>query len=180
MNEFYESLLNIKYYDYNKVLKEIKKIINEELSDVVEYTHDMEGLCELLSNNVKCRLDDINIKNNKVNINNFNKPKHEFLLASFKDTDKKVNYVLIDPTYSQFLEKNEKLLHFNNWPSTLLKQSNEVLLTDLLNCGCSIVDEKSFKDYMNSFEIDCTLEDIILERYKEASYETDIKNNKKR
>ena len=37
----------------------------------------------------------------------------------------------------------------------------------------------SFKDYINSFEIDCTLEDIILERYKEDPYETNIKNNKK-
>lgn len=179
MDEFYESLLNIKYYDQEKVLTEIKKIIQEELSDVLEYTHDMEGLCKVLSNNIKCRLDDVNLKNKKINISDFNKPEHEFVLASFKDGRKKINYILIDPTYRQFLEKDEKLLHYNNWPATLLKNSNESLLNDLLNCGCSIINEESFKNYMNSFEIETTLKDIILESYKEEPYETDIKNNKK-
>lgn len=179
MNEFYESLFNIKYYDQQKVLTEIKKIIHEELSDVLEYINDLEGLCKVLSNNIKCRLDDVNLKSKKINIKYFNKPEHEFLIASFKDSRKKINYVLIDPTYRQFIKKDGKLLHYDEWPATLLKLSNETLLNDLLNCGCSLINDEKFKNYMSSFKIDTNLEDVILDKYMEDSYETNIKNNKK-
>lgn len=179
MDNFYGSLLNIRCYNKEKVLTEIKKIIKEELDDVLGYVNDMEGLCKILAVNVKCRLDDINVNNKKINIADFNKPEHEFLVATFKDNVKAINYILIDPTYRQFLKKNEKLLHFNEWPASLLQQKNNELLIDLLDHGCSIINDESFKDYMNSFEIDTTLETIMLEKYREEEYEADIKNNKK-
>lgn len=175
MDEYLELLFNIKYYDHESVMKEMKKIVYEELCDVLEYSSNTEGLCKLVCNNIKCRLDEINLKSKIINTGDFNKPEHEFIIVTFKDTREKVNYVLIDATYRQFIKRNGKLLHYNEWPAALLKTSNEELLNDLISCGCSIINSNSFKDYLNSFEIDSSLEDVMLERYKEETYETNIK-----
>ncbi len=180
MDNFYESLLYLKYYDKEKVLKEINKIITEELDDVMEYASDLEGLCKVLSNNVKCRLDELNIQNKKVNIKEIGSNiEHEFVLGMFKDKSKNTNYILIDPTYRQFVKKYEILNKLNEWPATLLEQSNNELLNNLLNSGCSEIDSNSFNNYINSFGIDYSLDDILLEKYKGDEYEADIKNNKK-
>lgn len=180
MDKFYESLLYIKTYDKEKVLKEINKIILEELDDVMEYSSDLEGLGKVLSNNIKCRLDDINIQNKKINIKELGSNiEHEFVLGMFKDKNKDMNYILIDPTYRQFVKKYEILNKLKEWPATLLEQSNSELLNNLLNSGSSLIDSNSFKNYINSFEINYNLDDVLLEKYKGDDYETNIKNNKK-
>lgn len=58
MNEFYESILNIKKYNKEIVMKKINEIILEEINNVAIYVNNMEGLCKVLSNNIKYRLDD--------------------------------------------------------------------------------------------------------------------------
>ena len=84
MNEFYESILNIKKCSRDIVMKKINEIIIEELNDVTTYVNNMEGLCKVLSNNIKCRLDNENIRNFKVNIKNLGAvTDYEFLIASF-------------------------------------------------------------------------------------------------
>ena len=178
MNEFYESILNIKKCSRDIVMKKINEIIIEELNDVTSYVNNMEGLCKVLSNNIKCRLDNENIRNFKVNIKNLGAvTDHEFLIASFKNQDNKTEYILIDTTYCQFTERKEKPLHFENWPSKTLSESNRELLANLLKKGFTSIDENSFKDYINSFEIDYSFEDILLN--KGDNYETNFKNHKK-
>ena len=138
----------------------------------------MEGLCKVLSNNIKCRLDNENIRNFKVNIKNLGAvTDHQFLIVSFKNQENKIEYILIDATYCQFTERKEKPLHFENWPSKKLSESNSELLTNLLKKGFTLIDKNSFKDYIESFEIECNFEDILLN--KGDNNETNFKNNKK-
>lgn len=178
MNEFYESILNIKKYDKEIVMKKINEIIQEEVNDVTTYVNNMEGLCKVLSNNIKCRLDNEKIKNIKVNIRNLGlKIEHEFLIVSFKNQDGNTNYLLIDATYSQFNVKKEKPLHFNVWPAERLEKSNSELLNNLLKKGFTEINKKTFKNYINSFEIDYNFEDVLLK--KDDDYETNFKNHKK-
>jgi len=179
MNEFYESILNIRKYDKENVMKNIFNIVLDELSDVASYVNNLEGLCKVLSNNVKCRLDEEKISNKIINIKDLGtQVEHEFIIANFKDLDNKINYILIDPTYRQFLKREGKPLHFDKWPSTLLDESNRELLESLLNLGFSEINSESFKNYINSFGINCEFEDVILD--KGDINETNFKNNKKR
>ena len=179
MNEFYESILNIRKYDKKAVIENIFNIVLDELDDVASYVNNMEGLCKVLSNNVKCRLDEEKISNKIINIKDLGtNVEHEFIIANFKDLDNKINYILIDPTYRQFLKREGKPLHFNEWPSTLLDESNSELLESLLNLGFSEINSESFKDYINSFGINYEFEDVILD--KGDINETNFKNHKKR
>lgn len=178
MNEFYESILNIKKYNKEIVMKKINEIILEEINNVAIYVNNMEGLCKELSNNIKYRLDDEKIKNIKVNIRNLGaKTEHEFLIASFKNQDGNINYLLIDATYSQFNVKKEKPLHFSTWPTERLEKTNRELLNSLLKKGFTEINEETFKNYINSFEIDYNFEDVLLK--KDDDYETNFKNHKK-
>lgn len=179
MNEFYESILNIRKCDKEVVVKNIFNIVLDELADVTSYVNNMEGLCKVLSNNVKCRLDEEKISNKIINIKDLGtQVEHEFIIANFKDLDNKINYILIDPTYRQFLKREGKPLHFDKWPSTLLDESNSELLESLLNLGFSEINSESFKNYINSFGINYEFEDVILD--KGDINETNFKNNKKR
>lgn len=179
MNEFYESILNIRKCDKEVVMKNIFNIVLDELTDVTSYVNNMEGLCKVLSNNVKCRLDEEKISNKIINIKDLgSNVEHEFIIANFKDLDNKINYILIDPTYSQFLKREGMPLHFDEWPATLLEDSNSGLLESLLNLGFSEINSESFKNYINSFGINYEFEDVILD--KGDINEADFKNNKKR
>lgn len=179
MNEFYESILNIRKCDKKVVIENIFNIVLDELDDVTSYVNNMEGLCKVLSNNVKCRLDEEKISNKIINIKDLGTDvEHEFIIANFKDLDNKINYILIDPTYRQFLKREGKPLHFDEWPSTLLEESNSELLESLLNLGFSEINSESFKNYINSFGINYEFEDVILD--KGDINETNFKNNKKR
>lgn len=178
MNEFYESILNIRKYDKEVVIKNIFNIVLDELADVTSYVNDMEGLCKVLSNNVKCRLDEEKINNKIINIKDLGSNiEHEFIIANFKDLENKTNYILIDPTYRQFIKRDVKPLHFSDWPATHLEKTNEVLLESLLNLGFSEINSETFKNYINSFEIDYEFDDVILG--KGDINETDFKNHKK-
>jgi len=175
MSDFYETMLNIKRYDKEKVLKEINSIVIEELEDVLEYVSDLEELFVLLCSNIKNRLDNINLNNKKINLNTLKiDTNYSFLICRFKDLENTINYVLIDPAYRTFLSKEEP-----KTPLNILQKSNSKLLNELLNCGFSIIDKDTFKNYINSFGIDYELEDIMLSRFKEVPNEATIKNNKK-
>ena len=93
MNEFYESILNIRKYDKENVMKNIFNIVLDELADVTSYVNNLEGLCKVLSNNVKCRLDEEKISNKIINIKDLGpQVEHEFIIANFKDLDNKIIY----------------------------------------------------------------------------------------
>lgn len=176
MDNFYESILNLRKFSKEDVLKELKIIIEEEISDARDYSETMDGFCKIISNNIKLRLDELNLNSTLVNLRDYNSIiDHEFVLSSFKDKSKKVFYLLIDPTYSQFVKRNDSKLEY---PIQLLENSNYELLTNLLNFGYSIIDNESFKNYMDSFKLNLTIDEIILS--KGDLNETNIKNNKKR
>lgn len=179
MNDFYESILNIRNYNPEDVLKGINTIVFEEVEDARNYTDSMQGLCKVLSNNIKIRLDELKLNNMLVNLRNYGSViDHEFIISSFKDKNKKVNYILIDATYSQFVKNDDNPYKLTEYPAILLQNSNLDLLNSLLNKGFSLIDEESFKNYINSFGLELKLEDVILS--KGDNFETNIKNNKKR
>lgn len=186
MLDFYELILNIGKFDKEKAARLIEKTITMEIDLVKAYVNEMDGLCKLLSNNIKIKLTDLNFKVKLVNTNELSKDltEYEFLIVNFKDMDNKINYVLIDTTYSQFFPKENTVLapNFNHWPANILKQNNSELLDNLLLSGYSFINDNDLKDYLSSFsnkEINYSLEDIIIEKYKGWENETNIKWNKK-
>lgn len=173
MLEFYQTMLNIKKWDTKEVITILDKVIKKEMDEVLKYTNDLEGLCKVLSTNIKVELDKIGFKTHKIDISDIYKElkNHEFLILNYQDTNNKFNYVLIDPTYIQFCKTKEKSspLYFEAWPSEILQNINPNLLKNLLTYKYSYVDDKNINDYLASFTNKVTnvnLESIILNDYK--------------
>jgi len=182
MLDFYESILNITKYDKKDALLLLEKTIKSEVCEVRKYVNEMSGLCKVISNNIKIKLNDLNFKVYMVNIKELfpELKEHVFLISSFKDSDSNLNYFLIDTTYGQFCYEENKILldPFKSWPSENLKKSNEKLLNELLSNGYSFIDDNSFKEYLGSFtsnKVLYSLDNIILGNYG-GKYETNKQN----
>ena len=77
----------------------------------------MEGLCFYFANNIKADLEMMDIDAYIYNINDGNGYNHYYLIAE--------NF-LIDPTYSQFLPKeNEKTISFEDFPANILVKNEK-------------------------------------------------------
>ena len=84
------------------------------------------------------------------------------------------NYILIDPTYIQFVKTNQKTspLYFQAWPSEILQNINPILLKNLIKDKYSYIDDKNLQDYLRSFTnkpVNINLETIMLDKYKKRS-----------
>lgn len=173
MLEFYEMMFNIRKWDTNQVIMILNKIINEEISEVNNYTDDYEGLCKVFSNNIYIKLSELGFRVNKVNISDLFKElkEHEFLILAYQDLNSKFHHILIDPTYNQFCKKKgvESPFYFEAWPSEILKNINPNLLKTLLEDKYCYIDDKNLQDYLSSFtnkKVDINLETILLDKYK--------------
>lgn len=160
--EFYYKLLNIK--QNNNPLNTIKNIIKKNVKET--NTDNLEGLCKYFANNIKIDLQENNISVKKFDIKDFINIdySHEFLIAFYFDQEMK--YILIDPTYKQFLKtENKKLISFNNWPSeVLINLDGEELLNNLLTNHYSFITKKDLILYLKSFDNyvnDINFEEII-------------------
>ena len=79
---------------------------------------------------------------------------HVALIVEYMNNDNLVR-LLIDPTFSQFVRKdNNKLVYLDFWPSD--KINDKDLVQDLIDSGVSIIDNDRFQQYVNSFSNFCT------------------------
>ena len=167
MLDFYQTLLNIQSWDSKKIISILERCIKLEMLEVDKYTDDYEGLCKVFANNLYERLTSYGINELYREMK-----EHVFLIMSYKDLKNNFNYILIDPTYTQFVKKDNKKspLYFEAWPSEILQNTNPNLLKNLINDKYSFIDDKNLQDYLRSFtdkQVKIDLESIVAEKYKD-------------
>lgn len=165
--DFYSKILNIKDENIENVVSE--KII-AELDNIKEINSDISGFCRVIGINLYDSLKKDNINVIKVDLNDLIKVDHLILLVKYYYNNEDVT-LLIDPTFSQFVPKdNKKLIKFKNWPGNKI---SSILKEELLNKGYLKVNNERFNDYLNAF-LDVkeyfSLEEIF---YSEKSKELD-------
>ena len=165
LNSFYYDLLNIRKISQDR-MPEITTIVEAHKKELAP-TDDYEGLCRVFSTNIALNLRERNINCRIINISDYGvNYDHLFVVAAYK-TDA-INYVLIDPTFSQFVSSpDRKLITFEEWPGDVLKADTNgtELLNHLLTTGCSSIDNNSFNLYLKSFSSmskSSTLEETII------------------
>ena len=153
INSFYNSILNI---DTRDKTKDIKSIVLEERRKLTDQVEELDGFCKYIANQIKYQ---ISVKLSGVNVYYLNLEElvgvdHVALLAEYMNNDNLVR-LLIDPTFSQFVRKdNNKLVYLDFWPSD--KINDKDLVHDLVDSGVSIIDNDRFQQYVNSFSNFCT------------------------
>ena len=176
MLDFYETLLNLQKWDTKKVISILNRLIKLEILETKQYTDNFEGLCKVFANNLYDRLNDMGMNVKMVNLTELYKEMkdHIFLIMSYRDLNDNFNYILIDPTYEQFVKKDNETspLYFEAWPSEILQNINPNLLKNLVRDKYSYIDDKNLQDYLRSFtnkKVNINLETIILDKYKDRT-----------
>jgi hypothetical protein len=163
MNDFYYDLININKKREDRFF-DIKNIINKSKEDL-GLKENSDGLCKIAANNISCDLDEAGINHYVINTLDLGSHyEHVFVVAIYKTIN--LNYVLIDPTFIQFVATNNLLLAFKKWPSDVLIETTEgkSLLDNLLEDGVSLVSNDSFSSYLDSLGVknnDLVLDSLI-------------------
>ena len=106
------------------------------------------GFCFYFANNIKADLDMMEIPAHIYNIDG--DYDHYYLIAGENDD------YLIDPTYSQFIEKTgERLIMFEDFPANILNKSErgKVIFNDLINNGYHRLIDDDLDIYLSSFRL---------------------------
>ncbi|MBQ8682061.1 MAG: hypothetical protein IJ509_04040 [Bacilli bacterium] len=161
LNNFYQSILNLRQRD---VFDTIKTIVLEERTKLNNTTNDLTGFCKYIASQIEDRLTKENIRVYWVDLNDITNVDHVILIAEYM-SQSKMNRVLIDPTYSQFTKDDKhQLVTLKEWPSERLDKN---ILKDLLTNGVTQLDDNKFQNYLNSFgEINwnISLDDYLLKQ----------------
>ena len=144
INDFYNSILNIRDMDYSQL---IENITIEEKNKLLEKVSDLTGFCKYLASQINIRLKQNNIKTYLIDLNNI-EVDHVFLIAEYKFKNE-IKRILIDPTYIQFVKtENKQLIGLDKWPSDILYLNT---LKELIEKGTTFIDNDKFNNYLNSF-----------------------------
>lgn len=159
LNNFYQSLLNIRQKDEETT---IKNIVLEETQILKKQTTDLTGLCKYIATQIEGRLKQANISTYWIDLQELVSVDHTILIAEYMYNNQLKRF-LIDPTYQQFTKNNQyHLIKLKQWPSEKL---GKTILEPLLTKGLTPIDNQTFKNYINSFtdtNIDITLDNYLL------------------
>ena len=162
LNEFYNSILNINNKDY---FEEIKRIVIEERTEVNTMVDQLDGFCKYLANQIEYRIkkEIPGVHTYKINLNDLVFVDHTILIVEYM-TNSQMKRLLIDPSFTQFIKKNNaQLIKLSQWPGDKIDES---LMTNLVKYGLVEIDNLSFQNYLNSFvetHVKFDLEDYLLE-----------------
>lgn len=148
INSFYNSILNI---NKNNRKEEIKNIVLIEKNKLADQVKILDGFCKYIANQIhyqiSTKLSGIHVY--YLNLEELVGVDHVALIVEYMN-DNNLIRLLVDPTFIQFVRKeNSKLVYLNVWPSD--KIGDKELINDLINDGVSIVDNSRFNQYVNSF-----------------------------
>lgn len=111
-------------------------------------TENLDGFCIYIANQIECELKEKRITTYYIDLNELVGVNHVALIAEYM-SDNNLKRILIDPTISQFVKiDNKMLLKLSNWPS---EKMNSELLENLLNNGIAEIDNEMFNNYINAF-----------------------------
>lgn len=169
INSFYNSILNINRKDRKE---EIKGIVLEEKSKLIDQVERMDGFCKYIANQIKYQISTSlsGVHVYYLNLEELVGVDHVALIAEYMKSDNLIR-LLIDPTFIQFVRKEDsKLIQLDAWPSD--KIDDKDLIYDLIDSGVSLIDNDRFKQYVNSFSNVCfeyNLDDY-LKSYNEINF----------
>lgn len=162
LNEFYNSILNINNKDY---FEEIKRIVIEERTEVNTMVDQLDGFCKYFANQIEYRKkkEIPGVHTYKINLNDLVFVDHTILIVEYM-TNSQMKRLLIDPSFTQFIKKNNaQLIKLSQWPGDKIDES---LMTNLVKYGLVEIDNLSFQNFLNSFvetHVKFDLEDYLLE-----------------
>lgn len=162
INEFYNSILNIRNVDKEE---NIIEIISSEKEKLLKQTNNLVGFCKYLASAIELRLRQNQIRTYLLDLNEIVFVDHVSLIAEY-NYGGKLKRFLIDPTFIQFVkQENLKLIKLKNWPSDKINEPKMVL--DFLEKGMTEIDDNLFNKYINAFsqsEVYLDLNKYLLER----------------
>lgn len=126
----------------------IRFVVFNNLKEVDDTGYNYDGLCFYFANNIKADLEMMKIPVKMYNINEGDGYNHYYLIA---DKD-----YLIDPSYSQFIEKPlEFPIMFEDFPANILNKSErgKVIFQDLIDRGYHKLVNNDLDIYLSSFKL---------------------------
>lgn len=162
IDDFYNSILNIRVQQNETTQELIKGITKKAVEEVKKVTSNLEGFCKFLASEIQEKLEQKGIKNYWIDLNELIGVDHVVLIAEYR-TVEGIKRLLIDPSFSQFTkEDNKQLVKLKDWPSE--KIEDKEMVEDLLDKGLTQVDDTRWQDYLNSFgqEENKTSLDVLL------------------
>ena len=158
LNEFYQSILNIKQQDQKDV---IQFIITKEKNLLLNQVSSLDGFCIYLAHQIQNELTQKGITTYFVSLNELVGVDHVSLIAEYQ-VNHETKRLLIDPTFSQFVKDEKKvLIKFDQWPSEKL---DDFLVSELLSNGFIELNQQKFSSYINAFtkvKINLDLDDYL-------------------
>ncbi len=165
MNElqfFYKSILNIGYTD---MYASIERIVLEEYQKVLKVVEEPEGFCKIVAINILYRLkrELVGVNITMVDLNELVSFDHVVLIAEYMFNGQ-VYHILIDPTFSQFLPRKDRILIvLDQWPGEKL---SEDFRSELETKKIAFCDNQRFNEYLKVFgplENDIDLDQYLLD-----------------
>ncbi|MEG0026255.1 MAG: hypothetical protein RR847_03340 [Bacilli bacterium] len=154
IDKFYFDILNIakKQSEEESLQKQIEMIINSEIKKMQPYINSFDGMCKVICFNILDKLRQLEIPANLFNTRDLlGINEHVAIIISYT-FEQKVNYILVDPTYDQFVKKSNFILRpfYDRWPSEILKEKDSELFDNLIHNNYARVTNDSFNNYLYS------------------------------
>ena len=170
LNDFYNSILNIKVHNSNAIKETIEHITLQTTNEVKKLSPNLEGFCKFLASQIQEKLTASSIRNYWLDLHDLINVDHVVLIAEYR-TEEGMKRLLIDPSFTQFTkQENKKLLKFTEWPSE--KIGDKTIVDDLTTTGVTEIDNNRWQDYISSFPNDSV--EINLNQILETKVERKI------
>ncbi|HIR48872.1 MAG TPA: hypothetical protein IAB35_02735 [Candidatus Faecimonas gallistercoris] len=176
IDDFYNSILNIRLHQNEKTKELIQGITKKAIDEVKKVTPDLEGFCKFLASEIQEKLNQNGIRNYWIDFNELINVDHVVLIAEYRTTIG-MQHLLIDPSFQQFTkQENKELIKLKDWPSEKIKDKN--MVEDLIKTGVSELDERRWNDYVTGFtdnSQNITLDNLLKGKLKREEQENDRK-----
>ncbi len=155
LDNFYYNLLHIHQTTMNEhqMISLIDHIVKEQMHILKEHSSSLEGMCKVASYQIAEQLKQNNIAVEYVNTKQLlGSYEHVALMATYQIREQ-IHYILIDPTYIQFVPRQNETLNpiFLEWPGKYLKEHNQCLYDHLTELGYAKINQHDWTDYLDSF-----------------------------
>lgn len=149
------SMYDIRKQDKKEKIQQIVLSVTQKALAKAQSTNGLDKyIAYELMHEIKSNINDVYIY--YINLEEITEFEHSSIIAEYKE-DLSLKRLLIDPTFSQFVDANT-----NNLIDTLL---NKELIKNLNDSGVVEVDDKVFNDYINMFsqrKVNYNIEDYLI------------------
>ena len=149
------SMYDIRKQDKKEKIQQIVLSVTQKALAKAQSTNGLDKyIAYELMHETKSNINDVHIY--YINLEEITEFEHSSIIAEYKE-DLSLKRLLIDPTFSQFVDANT-----NNLIDTLL---NKELIKNLNDSGVVEVDDKVFNDYINMFsqrKVNYNIEDYLI------------------